>query len=723
MASHSDPALVASSDGRPRLLWWAVLLVALTIVAYIPALGAGWIWDDDSYVTHNALLAHDLPFQEALRLIWTPGNTPQYYPIVFTSFLLESRLYGSDFTSAPFGFHLVNVLLHATSALLLWTILRRLSVPGAWLAAAIFALHPMNVESVAWVTERKNVLALALGLGSIWAWLAATPPKDDATPARPPHYGMCALSLVLFVFAMLSKTTISAVAPAIVLLHLWRRDRLAAGQWAFLAAFFAIGIPLGLHTAHVERTHVGAEGEEFLMTFAQRLALAPTSALFYVWTFVWPSRLAFIYPRWTIDAANAVTWIPFAVVTASLGAGAFLWTRGSRGPLVLMLLVLAGVFPALGFFDVYPFRYSFVADHFAYLATVPLAVAAAWIIVALTRRFAPKVRATVAGALLLVSTLLTATQTLGYADEETLWRASLTANPNAWMPWTNLAGVLLPKAGRQLDAGNTEKGLALAREAAEAAQRSIDIDPTNATAWTNLSEALRLETRFADAIKAADKAVEIAPQLAHVHWRQGRLRELLGDFAGAAESFRKSIELPDRTRAPVQIGPILRERRMDLARVLGKADRIAETAPIYEALLAENPADAEAAANLARAEQRLGNVEKARTAYRVALTNAPEPRFAVMIMPGFVDALLAAPVTKESAAEAVDAARWLQQRVGDDPLALVLLARAQAAHGERDAARASIAKAREKAAAAPQQVKDEIERRAKELEPPAPATP
>jgi tetratricopeptide (TPR) repeat protein len=723
VASHSDPALVASSDGRPRLLWWAVLLVALTIVAYIPALGAGWIWDDDSYVTHNALLAHDLPFQEALRLIWTPGNTPQYYPIVFTSFLLESRLYGSDFTSAPFGFHLVNVLLHATSALLLWTILRRLSVPGAWLAAAIFALHPMNVESVAWVTERKNVLALALGLGSIWAWLAATPPKDDATPARPPHYGMCALSLVLFVFAMLSKTTISAVAPAIVLLHLWRRDRLAAGQWAFLAAFFAIGIPLGLHTAHVERTHVGAEGEEFLMTFAQRLALAPTSALFYVWTFVWPSRLAFIYPRWTIDAANAVTWIPFAVVTASLGAGAFLWTRGSRGPLVLMLLVLAGVFPALGFFDVYPFRYSFVADHFAYLATVPLAVAAAWIIVALTRRFAPKVRATVAGALLLVSTLLTATQTLGYADEETLWRASLTANPNAWMPWTNLAGVLLPKAGRQLDAGNTEKGLALAREAAEAAQRSIDIDPTNATAWTNLSEALRLETRFADAIKAADKAVEIAPQLAHVHWRQGRLRELLGDFAGAAESFRKSIELPDRTRAPVQIGPILRERRMDLARVLGKADRIAETAPIYEALLAENPADAEAAANLARAEQRLGNVEKARTAYRVALTNAPEPRFAVMIMPGFVDALLAAPVTKESAAEAVDAARWLQQRVGDDPLALVLLARAQAAHGERDAARASIAKAREKAAAAPQQVKDEIERRAKELEPPAPATP
>lgn len=705
-------------------MWWAVLLVLLTIVAYIPALGAGWIWDDDSYVTHNALLSHDLPFQEALRLIWTPGNTPQYYPIVFTSFLLESRLYGSDFASAPLGFHLVNVLLHASSALLLWILLRRLSVPGAWLAAAIFALHPMNVESVAWVTERKNVLALALGLGSIWAWLAATTSADGSDDTKDdPRYGMCALSLVLFVFAMLSKTTISAVAPAIVLIHLWRRDRLSAGQWAFLAAFFAIGIPLGLHTAHVERTHVGAEGEEFVMSFAQRLALAPTSALFYVWTFVWPSRLAFIYPRWTIDAANAVTWIPFAVVTASLGAGAFLWRRGSRGPLVLMLLVLAGVFPALGFFDVYPFRYSFVADHFAYLATVPLAVAAAYVIVALTKRFAPKVRATVAAALLLVSTLLTATQTLGYADEETLWRASLTANPNAWMPWTNLAGVLLPKAGRQLDAGNTEKGLALAREAAEAAQRSIDIDPTNATAWTNLSEALRLETRFADAIKAADKAVEIAPQLAHVHWRQGRLRELLGDFDGAAKSFRTSIELPDRTRAPVQIGPVLRERRMDLARVLGKSDRIAETVPIYEALLAENPADAEAAANLARAEQRLGNVEKAREAYATALANAPDPRFAVMLIPGFVDALLSPPVTKESTSDAVVAARLLQQRVGDEPLALVLLARAQAANGERDAARATIAKAREKAANAPQQVKDEIEKRAKELDEAPPATP
>lgn len=713
-----DPAQSESDQANHRetlrrSFAWGALLAFLTLAAYLPALGGGWVWDDDSYVTHNPLLSHDVPVQEALRRIWTPGETPQYYPLVFTSFLIESRLYGADFAARPLGFHLANVALHGLSAILLWTILRRLDVAGAWFAAAIFALHPMNVESVAWVTERKNVLALAFGLASVLAWLKATAPRteDDASP----RYGMAALALGLFIGGMLSKTTIAAVAPAIVLIHLWRRDRLATWQWAMLAAFFAVGIPLGLHTAHVERTLVGAEGDEFALTFAQRLALAPRSVLFYAWTFVWPSRLAFIYPRWTLDVSSAVTWVPLLALAAAFAAGAVAWTRGSRGPLTLLLLLLAALFPALGFFDVYPFRYSYVADHFAYLATVPLAVAVSVLLTTLARRMSAVLLRVGAAALLAILALSTAANCLAYADEESLWRSSLAANEDAWMPWTNLAGTLLPQSGRLLDAGQTEEGIETAREAETYARRSIDIDDTKATAWTNLSEALRLQGRHAEAFDAITRAETLAPHVAHIHWRKGRLLELTGDHEGAAAAYRTSLELPDKTRAPVQIGPVRRERRLDLARVLTKADRLADAVPVYEAMLADDPADAHAAANLARVTQRLGNLELSRAAHRVALEHAPDMPFVIAVVPGFVEVLLASPTNEELVGEAVDAATAFRGLMHDHPLALVLLARAEAARGRADEARALLTLARERAADEPQQVRDEIDRREREL--------
>jgi protein O-mannosyl-transferase len=130
----------------------ALLLVVAVLIAYLPALQGGYIWDDNRYVTENPIL----PQPDGLAAIWTdPGATIQYYPMVFTTFWLEYRLWGLN----PLGYHATNILLHALSALLLWAILRRLAVPGAWLAAALFALHPVHVESVAWVTERKNVLS------------------------------------------------------------------------------------------------------------------------------------------------------------------------------------------------------------------------------------------------------------------------------------------------------------------------------------------------------------------------------------------------------------------------------------------------------------------------------------------------------------------------------------------------------------------------------------
>ena len=161
-SSGSLAEFLRSSRNRAWLL--GLLLVAATLLAYQPAWQAGFIWDDDDYVTDNPLLTAP----DGLKRIWFSLDSPsQYFPLTYTVFRIERALWGLN----PAGYHWVNILLHAANALLVWRLLRRLSVPGAWLAAAIFALHPVQVESVAWITELKNVLSLFFFLLALLAWV------------------------------------------------------------------------------------------------------------------------------------------------------------------------------------------------------------------------------------------------------------------------------------------------------------------------------------------------------------------------------------------------------------------------------------------------------------------------------------------------------------------------------------------------------------------------
>ncbi len=175
--STAHDALVPTAVARwfePRSARLAIgILLILTLAAYAPVVRDKFIWDDDAYVTNNPTLRS----LNGLRLIWLePLATPQYYPLVHTTFWIEYHLW----ELAPLGYHIVNVLLHATSVILLWRLLLRLQIPGAWLAAAIFAVHPVGVESVVWITERKNVLSMALVLASMIAYVRFSP-LDDAT--------------------------------------------------------------------------------------------------------------------------------------------------------------------------------------------------------------------------------------------------------------------------------------------------------------------------------------------------------------------------------------------------------------------------------------------------------------------------------------------------------------------------------------------------------------
>ncbi|MFQ5592420.1 MAG: O-GlcNAc transferase, partial [Phycisphaerae bacterium] len=242
------------------------VLVLGTLAVYVPALGAGFVWDDDVYVTGNTAL-RDLG---GLARIWfDPGATPQYYPLVFSSFWVEHHLWGSE----AFGFHLVNVLLHALGAVLLWRILCRLSVPGAWLAAAIFALHPVHVESVAWITERKNVLSGVCYFAALLTYGRFAGFAGEPAPGVG-RWRLYLLAHLFFLCALLSKTVTCSLPGVIVLLTWWRRSRVVWRDLMLLAPMFVMGCAMGLVTVWMEKTHVGAQGAAWELSLVERFLLA-----------------------------------------------------------------------------------------------------------------------------------------------------------------------------------------------------------------------------------------------------------------------------------------------------------------------------------------------------------------------------------------------------------------------------------------------------------------
>ena len=348
---------VAAPANRRRhtVLLFAVLLAA-TLAAYLPAWNGGRLWDDDQHLTAPALQSLD-----GLRRIWlTVDATPQYYPLVHSAFWLEHRLWGDS----TLGYHLVSIALHAVAAFLAGLILRRLAVPGAWIAAAVFALHPVHVESVAWMTELKNTLSGVFFLGAALAWL-----RFDESRRAADHAAMTGL----FVLALLSKT-VTAMLPAVLLIVAWwkrgtidlRRDA------APLAPIVALGAGAGVLTAWVERTAIiGPHAGDFAFSFVERCLIAGRAAWFYLGKLAWPVPLVFIYPRWEVSEA---AWWQYLYPAALVACLATLWglRRRSRAPLAALLAFCAALFPALGFVNVYPFRFSLVADHFQYLASLPI---------------------------------------------------------------------------------------------------------------------------------------------------------------------------------------------------------------------------------------------------------------------------------------------------------------------------------------------------------------
>jgi tetratricopeptide (TPR) repeat protein len=528
--------LVDMSSAISNKALFAGLLVAMTLVVYRPVLDNGFIWDDDDYVVDNPTLRT----AEGLRRIWLDyGATPQYYPMVHSTFWVEYQLWQLE----PVGYHVVNVLLHALGVVLLWRLLSLLELPGAWLAAAIFAVHPVNVESVAWITERKNVLSGVFYLASLFAYIRSAAVGNDAM-VDPRSGRFYALSLVSFACALLCKTVTGSL-PAVILLVLWwKRGRIGWAEARPLLAFFVLAAGFGALTVQLETQHVGAVGRDWDLSFVDRCLVAGRALWFYAFKLLWPAQLVFNYPRWEIDAGR---WLSYCFPAAVLVAVAALWAarrRIGRGPLVAVLAFAGTLFPALGFFDVYPMRYSFVADHFQYLASPGLiALFAAGAATAAARIFRGRTEpAAVAAAILLVVLgALTWRQTQVYGDLETLWRDTLAKNPDSWMAHVNL-GVIVE------DRGQVEEAVRHYRE-------SLRIQPVQHEAYNNLGSVLRTRGEFDEAIAQLRRSLDVKPDYIFAYNNLGLVYHDRGEYGEAVRHFQRSLEIhPDFAAAHTNLG-------------------------------------------------------------------------------------------------------------------------------------------------------------------------
>jgi tetratricopeptide (TPR) repeat protein len=528
---------------RVRAILGALATAALALAVYWPALDGKPLWDDDGHLT-----APELRTWAGLGRIWTePGATQQYYPLLHSAFWLEHRLWGD----AVRGYHLANLAQHLAAAGLLGLLLRRLGVPGAGWAAAVFAVHPVHVESVAWISEQKNTLSLGFMLGAALAYL-----RFDATRRRRDYLAASAL----FGAALLTKTVTATLPAALLVVLWWRRGRIGRGEVASLLPWLVAGAMAGLFTAAVERHAIGAVGAEFGGGPVERAVRAGQAGWFYLGNAFWPANQVFVYPRWTVDAGIPAQWFPL-LAAGGATAGLGVWCRRARAPLAAWLLFWGLLFPALGFVAVYPFRYAWVADHFQYHANlVPVAVLGAALAAAARHARGGWIAA---GAAVAALALLAARQAPQYRDAATLFATTLRRNPESAMAHNNLGLIRAAQGDRpaalrhfrqavvlrpdDFDARNnlgltlTQAGLAAA--ALPHLERAVALDPAAGRAHNNRGIALAALRRPLEAVAAFRTAAHLMPDSPSAQENLAKAFRLAGYAAEAEAAARRAAEL------------------------------------------------------------------------------------------------------------------------------------------------------------------------------------
>ena len=572
-----------------------VLAVAVFIV-FSGTIRNGFVWDDDDYIYQNPLLTEPGGFVKIWQSYYSPKfnpreNTPQYYPLVFTTFYLEHKLWGFN----PAGYHITNVLLHIANTILLLFVLRKLGL--GWsiplITAAIFGIHPTQVESVAWATERKNVLAGLFYFSAFWCFL------HFQDTAKIKYY---IASLLLFVCALLSKTA-SVMLPVVLVLAAYLKDRPIRKTITYTIPFFALSTVAGLITLTLEHTMVGAKGAEWTFPLFKRLLIVSHAIWFYIGKILWPHPISFLYGQWQINTHSIISYLPLIAVITTAALLIIFRKKIGRLPIFSLANFVVAAAPALGFVSFYMMRYTFAADHFIYLASWSIMLLAV-VVATQFLSYLPQNPKLVLGAfatavILICFAVITAEEVKKFKNVQTLWEHTIAVNPKAWLAHNNL-GVIYASQG------NYEKAL-------EHYKTTIELNPNYATAYNNAGVALVLMNQPAKAIDYYKKAIELNPDYG----------EALYNFAIAYSRLEKNTEAIEYFKKALKFQPENMSTWYNLAICLSKTNRVSEASEAYRKAVELKPDYPEAHYNLAVSYQMLGKLDDAASSFKKALEIRP----------------------------------------------------------------------------------------------------
>ena len=571
-----------------------MVLVCVTVIAYLPAMTGGFVWDDDATLTTNPLIKAS----DGLFRFWCTTEPKDYWPVTYSTLWLEWRLWGMH----AVGYHATNLILHIGESLLIWAILRRLQIPGALLAAFIFALHPVNVESVAWIAQRKNLMAMLFFLLSIYCFL-----KTDL--AIPAEFGRLYrrgvgrwywLSLTAFTFGMASKGSIAMLPIVLLGLIAWRR-RLRAADITGIMPFFLISAVLVLVNVWFQQHGVDAPIRN--ATLAERILGAGAAMWFYLYKAVLPINLIPIYPQWRVRADNLLWWLP---LVAAVGMTAALWRRrdsGTRPALFAWCYFCVMLAPVLGIKDVYFMRYSLVADHYQHLAIIGvIAFLSACLAIASGHLSPPFGSAARFPIVILICALgaMTWRHCQIYGDIDGFYQATLDGNPSSWMAYNNLGTVMTER-------GRLPEAIALFK-------KSLQFESDFPETHYNMGLLYYKLGQMEDAIASYRKALRINPLYPEAYFNLGLALANSGHLEEAIANYNEALKIkPDFAQAQAGLGSALAD-----------IGRLPEAIDHYKQALKIDPSDAVCHYNLGIALFGSGRVDEAMASYEKALQIRPD---------------------------------------------------------------------------------------------------
>ena len=627
-----------------------LLLVATVVLTYRGVSNAGFIWDDDIQLTHNPCIVGPLGFVD----IWTT-RFARICPLVISSFWLQYQCWGLN----ALPYHLVNVAFHTTTALVLWRTLLVLRVPGAWLGAMLWAVHPVQVESVAWISELKNTqsglfFVLCLYCHAKWE-------RGAGTSRR-----LYALAILCGAAAMASKSSTVVLPPLLLLSSWWITGRFPRRRWLAVLPYIlmaAATVAWSMVSQHLE----GANGPVFARSLPERVITAARVIWFYLGKLAWPAPLMFIYPRWTVNAASIAAWLPVlalvatTMVVARLAWKGLPWARaaGFAGGFFVIALL-----PVVGLVDHYFLRYSFVGDHFQYLASMgPLALAASSLVALANRlgRHLWDAASVGCAALVLAFAYLSHAHVPVFDSDAQLWRDSLQRNPQCWLAANNL-GVTYLQAG---DPGLAQRHF----------ERMLDVFPDSSSIRNNLGLALFTQGRKEEAVGWYRKALALNPDDGETHLNLANALLTSGVYGEAVEEFQKSLNTL----------PGAASTHQSMATALAGVGRLDEALGHYRKALALDPNSPVLRYNLGNALAQAGRMSEAVQSFEQALRQASDFSAARHNLAWVL--ATTADDSVRNGSRALELAQYLQRLPGgDSPMIMRLLAAAQFETGRKDEA-------------------------------------